>query len=68
MRTLGSIMLTVGIMSAVLKLWFTGYYHALLYWVDQWGNPTGWAIRIGVIVIGAVLMWFGSRKKQSQQP
>jgi hypothetical protein len=31
----------------------------LMMWVDMWGPETGWAIRIGMIVVGTLLWLFG---------
>ncbi|MFT3687215.1 MAG: hypothetical protein QM783_20215 [Phycisphaerales bacterium] len=67
LRSLGSILVLVGAISLVLRLWFPGYYHMLLTWVDHWGDPTGWYIRFGIIALGGVLMWVGSRKPKTPQ-
>lgn len=65
MRGLGQLLLIFGIVSAALKLWMPGVYFLLLIWIDNWGNQTGWAIRIGMIVLGAVLMGLSYRRKKS---
>jgi len=57
MRSIGSILVLVGAVSAFLKLFVPGMYHALLIWVDNWGSTTGWFIRVGVILLGIGLMW-----------
>lgn len=38
----------------------------ILAWIDLWGPTTGWAIRIGMAVVGAAL-WLAGRA-QEQKP
>lgn len=64
MRGLGQLLLVFGLVSAALKLWLPGVHFLLLIWIDNWGNQTGWAIRIGMIVLGAVLLGLSYRKKK----
>jgi hypothetical protein len=71
MRSVGSFLLICGLVSAALKLFFHGYYHMLLTWVDNWGDAVGWSIRIGLIVVGGLLMLVSMkmpRRPQSPQP
>ncbi|MDP1661810.1 MAG: hypothetical protein Q8L55_07825 [Phycisphaerales bacterium] len=64
MRGLGQLLLVFGLVSAALKLWLPGVHFLLLIWIDNWGNQTGWAIRIGMIVLGAVLLGLSYRGKK----
>ncbi|MFS4466318.1 hypothetical protein [Maribacter sp. 2210JD10-5] len=48
-------MALAGIISSVLSLF--DYNLRILMWIDSWGINTGWAIRIGLIVIGGVLFF-----------
>ncbi|MBY0307281.1 MAG: hypothetical protein K2Q09_00925 [Phycisphaerales bacterium] len=72
MRSFGSLLVLLGAISIVLKLWFVGYYHLLLTWVDNWGDTAGWCIRIGIVALGGLLMGLGSRRpgpsKAGQSP
>ena len=48
-------MAIAGIASIVLL--FLNMNLALLMWIDLWGEATGWAIRAGLIVVGAALFF-----------
>ena len=67
MRGLGQLLLVFGLVSAALKLWLPGVHFLLLIWIDNWGNQTGWAIRIGMIVLGAVLLALASLSRLSRR-
>lgn len=71
MRSWGSFLLIYGLIAAVLKLLHTGVGLLILFWVDTWGVEVGWAIRIGMIVVGAGLLLASMktpRPPQSRQP
>ena len=36
-------------------------------WIDIWGENTGWAIRIGMIALGAVLFFIGKNKETATE-
>jgi len=55
---LGGLIALFGIISIVLH--FLGYNLKILFWIDMWGSGTGWAIRIGLVVVGAALFLVGS--------
>ena len=63
MKKLGGYLLFFGIGSILLN--FIHMQFILLSWVDTWGVSTGWAIRIGLIVLGAVLFFIGSRQQNA---
>ena len=48
-------MLFFGIGSMILN--FIHVEFLLMMWVDLWGPEIGWAIRVAMIVVGA-LLWF----------
>ena len=61
LKSLGSTMFIFGIGSILLNLIHVEFL--LLMWVDLWGPEIGWgdsywAIRIGMIVVGALLWIF----------
>ncbi len=58
MKIFGGIFLLFGIGSVVLV--FFGQVFTLLSWIDNWGPTVGWAIRGGLIVVGAALWFLGS--------
>lgn len=53
--SIGSYAAIFGILSSVLN--FFDYNLSILIWIDEWGVTNGWIIRIGLIVVGAIL-WF----------
>jgi hypothetical protein len=59
MKELGKWLAIFGVGSIILN--FFGMEFRILFWLDLWGPQVGWAIRIGMAVGGAVLMFVGSR-------
>jgi len=55
MRSIGTYMALFGVISSVLS--FLGRNLTLLLWIDNWGTTVGWCIRIGLIVLGLLLMF-----------
>ncbi|PTX99773.1 hypothetical protein DB346_18320 [Verrucomicrobia bacterium LW23] len=53
MASIGYGLMICGIVSLVLNL--INMELKILMWVDHWGPETGWMIRIGMIVLGAVI-------------
>ncbi|HYD00133.1 MAG TPA: hypothetical protein VEB22_02820 [Phycisphaerales bacterium] len=71
MREVGRLLLLYGLLASVLKLFFPGVYFLFLYWVDQWGDAKGWAIRAGFMLLGAGLIaasWWWKRRKSQPLP
>jgi len=62
MNTIGRYMAIFGVASIVLS--FLGYNLRLLMWIDMWGETVGWAIRIGLIVVGLALMFIGGSDEE----
>lgn len=54
-------LMLIGALSIVLN--FLGRVPKLLVWIDQWGEGPGWAIRIGITVLGAVLIVVSKKMK-----
>jgi len=65
LREIGYLMLLVGAISTAFKLLKVGMVHLLLVWVDNWGPGVGWAIRIGVMAAGALLVALSYRRKKA---
>jgi hypothetical protein len=57
MKSLGTWLFVFGVGSSVLNL--IGYEFSLLFWIDSWGAETGWAIRAGMAIVGALLFFVG---------
>lgn len=55
MKSIGMYMAIAGIASIVLH--FLGRNLVILMWIDMWGETMGWVIRIGFIVVGAILFF-----------
>jgi hypothetical protein len=63
MQGIGGFMVLLGAGSFVLH--FMDMEFRLLSWVDNWGPAAGTAIRIGFIVVGAIL-WFLGRQQEAK--
>lgn len=37
----------------------------ILTWIDNWGETTSWAIKIGLIVVGAALFLMGGKAQEA---
>lgn len=62
MRTIGTYLAIFGIGSVILH--FFNMEFRILMWIDSWGESVGWAIRIGMIVIGAILFFTGKAPEE----
>jgi len=62
MQSIGGLLVLLGAGSFVLH--FMDMEFRLLSWVDTWGAGTGNGIRIGMIVVGAIV-WYLGRSSQS---
>lgn len=54
----GGAVALAGIISIILSL--IDYNLRVLMWIDLWGAGIGWAIRIGLIVLGGALFFVGA--------
>lgn len=60
MKSLGGNMLFFGIGSILLH--FLNMQFIILAWIDIWGPSVGWAIRIGMTVVGGFLWLIGNKQ------
>ncbi len=66
MRNIGLYIAIFGIASIVLS--FMDMNLKILKWVDNWGETTGWIIRIGLVVVGGIIALIGhSRQSNNTQ-
>jgi hypothetical protein len=61
MKSIGSLMFLFGAASVVFG--FMDRVPRLLMWIYNWGDGVAWAIKIGLIVVGAILYFMGSKSK-----
>jgi predicted anti-sigma-YlaC factor YlaD len=60
MRQIGSYLFLTGLLAIILD--FVNMVPRVLMWIYTWGDATAWAIKIGVMALGAIL-WFLGKKK-----
>jgi hypothetical protein len=60
MRTLGFLLLVLGIGSSVVT--FMDMEMRLLGWINNWGEEVAWGIRGGCVLLGLVLIAAGKKK------
>lgn len=59
MTNIGGLMILLGAGSFILNM--MGRQFTLLMWIDNWGPTVGLAIRIALIVLGAILVFMGMK-------
>lgn len=57
MRKIGTYMVIFGALAIVLN--FFDRVPTLLMWIYSWGDIAAWGIKIGLIVVGAILFFVG---------
>lgn len=62
MKKVGSYMAIFGALAIVLN--FFDRVPTILMWIYSWGDTAAWAIKIGLIVVGAVLFFMGSKPEE----
>lgn len=62
MRKVGSYMALIGIGLIVLP--FVGLTIRFTDWIYEWGEGVAWAIKIGLVVVGAVLFFSGKPEEE----
>ena len=65
MKSWGMWLFIFGAGSFVLNM--LGMEFVILGWIDNWGPTVGTAIRVGLMVVGA-LMWLVGRRQAAAQP
>ncbi|MEX0272808.1 MAG: hypothetical protein AB3N16_00345 [Flavobacteriaceae bacterium] len=61
MKKLGSTLVVLGMLAIVLN--FVNMVPRVLMWIYSWGETPAWSIKIGIVVLGAVLYLLGGRKE-----
>jgi hypothetical protein len=57
LSSVGGFLALAGVLSIVL--YFIGWNLRILLWIDTWGSTMGWVIRIGITLVGVVLLVIG---------
>lgn len=65
MKGIGGLLVLLGAGSFVLNMMQREFI--VISWIDNWGPTVGMAIRVAMIVVGAVL-WFMGNKKETATP
>jgi len=55
MKFLGLLLFLAGLVSLLLQ--FTGANLVVLNWLNQWGETTGWVIRVVVTIVGGIIYY-----------
>jgi hypothetical protein len=63
MKSWGGNLFFFGVGSILLH--FLGMQFIILAWIDLWGPTIGWAIRIGLTVVGAAMWLVGNSRAGS---
>jgi hypothetical protein len=66
MQGFGGLLVMLGAGSFVLR--FINMDFILVSWVDNWGPAVGNGIRVGMIVVGAILWFLGRQSAAKQTP
>ena len=61
LQKIGSFIFIIGLLAIVMN--FFNYVPKLLMWIYNWGDGPAWAIKIGLVVVGAALWFLGSRNQ-----
>ena len=61
MKNIGSTLFVLGVLAIVLN--YLDRVPRLLMWIYNWGETTAWAIKIGIILLGAILYFIGYKKE-----
>jgi len=58
LQSVGGAIALAGIVSIVLN--FINFNLRILMWIDLWGEGVGWAIRVGLVLLGGLLYAAGA--------
>lgn len=61
MSRIGAYIAIAGIASIVMN--FFEYNLQILMWIDTWSEGVGWAIRIGLLVVGGAIFFIGKARE-----
>lgn len=65
MKKIGGYLAVAGILLTVLP--YFGLTLRFLSWIDNWGETVSWAIKIGLIVVGAIMFFIGENTTDTAQ-
>ena len=65
MKKIGSFMAVIGI--AAIIFGFIERVPRLLAWIYNWGETAAWAIKIGLVVVGAALYFMDKSPESSEE-
>lgn len=65
MKGLGSFLFIIGVLAIIMD--YANRVPRILAWIYNWGDTTAWAIKIGLVVIGAAL-YLAARKSKPKTP
>ncbi|MFV0605461.1 MAG: hypothetical protein ACK5NK_06415 [Niabella sp.] len=65
MRSLGSFLTIIGVIAIITN--YMDRVPRLLFWIYNWGDNVAWIIKIGLIVIGLILIFAAGSKKKSEE-
>lgn len=65
MKKIGSYMVFFGAFAIVLN--FVNAVPRLLMWIYTWGEGVAWAIKIALVVVGALLWFLGPKPIESEE-
>jgi phosphotransferase system glucose/maltose/N-acetylglucosamine-specific IIC component len=63
MKTIGTYMMIFG--AAAIAMDFLGFVPKILIWIYKWGETNAWIIKIGLIVVGAVLYFLAPKEVEN---
>ncbi len=63
MRKIGSYLMILGVIAIAMR--FANYVPRILTWIYNWGENTAWGIKIGIVVVGAILYFAGGKKSNT---
>lgn len=64
MKSIGQYIALAGLFAIVLD--FANMVPTVLMWIYNWGDTTAWAIKIGLIVVGAILFFVGGKQESGE--
>ena len=65
MKKIGGYMAFFGLFAIVLN--FFDRVPSILMWIYSWGDSVAWAIKIGLVVVGAILFFMGKSEPEATE-
>jgi len=65
MKNIGSFLALIGIAAIVMN--YLDRVPRLLMWIYNWGDTVAWAIKIGLVVVGAALYFLAPKEVEETQ-